>query len=86
MRLANVFALAMVILWVLCSAVVWMFPVFSLQVTRWWMHGMMLSNTMGNWGLSFDNFFLGGVTAVAAAWGTGWLLGWSWDVMGKKKK
>jgi uncharacterized membrane protein len=40
MKLANAFALAMAVLWVLCSAVIWLLPSFSWTVTGWWMHGM----------------------------------------------
>ena len=46
-KLANAFALTMAILWVACSAVVWLLPGFASQVTEWWMHGMDIS-VMGN--------------------------------------
>jgi len=75
-KIANAFALTMSILWVLCSAVVWLFPKFSLLVTKWWMHGMNLS-VMGSWHLNVGNFLLGGITAVVSAWVTGLVLGWS---------
>jgi anaerobic C4-dicarboxylate transporter len=84
-KLANALALATAILWALCSAVVWLLPEFSLQVTSWWMHGMDLS-AMGNWDLTFSNFLLGGVTAVISAWIAGWVLGWSWQVIGRNNK
>ena len=78
MRLANAFALAMIILWVICSAVVWLLPDLSWQITGWWMHGMNLS-AMGYWNLTFSNFLLGGIAAVVSAWVTGYVLGWSWE-------
>jgi hypothetical protein len=81
MKLANAFALAMVVLWVLCSAVIWLLPGFSWTVTGWWMHGMDLS-AMGGWNLTISNFLLGGITAIASAWITGWVLAWSWQVVG----
>lgn len=80
-KVANAFALAMAILWTLCSVFVVSLPGLSLQITTWWMHGMDLS-PMGNWHLTFGNFLLGGVTAVIASWVTGWVLGWSWQAVG----
>lgn len=77
-KLANVFALAMAILWTLCSVFVWLLPDFSLQITSWWMHGMDLS-AIGSWHLTVSNFLLGGITAVITSWVTGWVLGWSWQ-------
>lgn len=80
-KLANAFALAMAVLWAICSAVIWLLPDFSLTVTGWWMHGMDLS-TMGGWHLTFSNFLLGGIAAIVSAWVTGWILGWSWQTAG----
>ncbi|MBU0978551.1 MAG: DUF5676 family membrane protein [Patescibacteria group bacterium] len=84
-KLANTFGLTMAILWVLCSAIVWLFPDFSLQLTSWWMHGMNLS-AMGGRHLTLGNFLLGGIVAVVSAWVTGWVLGWSWQVVGEKNR
>ena len=81
MKFANAFALGMAVLWVLCSAVIWLLPSFSWTVTGWWMHGMDLSS-MGGWNLTISNFLLGGITAIASAWITGWILAWSWQVVG----
>ena len=81
MKLANAFALAMAVLWVLCIAVIWLLPSFSWTVTGWWMHGMDLS-AMGGWNLTISNFLLGGITAIASAWITGWILAWSWQAVG----
>jgi len=83
-RIANAFGLTMAILWVACSAVVWLLPGFSLQVTEWWMHGMDIS-VMGDWNLTLNSFLLGGITAVVSAWVTGWVLGWSWQTVGGNK-
>jgi len=85
MKLANAFALAMAILWIICSAVVWILPSFSLQITSWWMHGMDLT-AMGNWNLTFANFLLGGILVIVSAWITGWVLAWSWEAVGGNKK
>jgi hypothetical protein len=82
MVLANAFALTTAVLWVVCSAIVWVLPAFSLTVTRWWMHGLDIS-VMGNWNLTFTNFIVGGVTIVVSTWVTGWLFGWSWEKAGK---
>lgn len=84
-KLANALALATAILWVLCSAIIWLLPDFSWQVTTWWTHGMDLS-AMGGWHLTFSNFLLGGVTAVISAWLTGWVLGWSWQAVGRNNR
>ena len=80
-KLANAFALAMAILWTMCSIFVWLLPDFSLQITSWWMHGMDLS-AMGSWNLTIGNFLLGGIAAVISAWVTGWVLGWSGQTVG----
>lgn len=82
-RLANAFGLTMAILWVLCSAAVWVLPDFSWQVMGWWMHGMDLS-AMGDWNLTLSSFLFGGIAAVVSSWVTGWVLGWSWQTVGKK--
>lgn len=79
-RLANTFALAMVILWVLCSAIVWLLPDLYWQATTWMMHGKNF--TMGSGNLTLSNFILGGIVAVISAWVTGWALGWAWEVVG----
>lgn len=85
MKLANAFALAMAILWTLCSVFVWLLPDLSLQITSWWMHGMDLS-VMSGWHLTASNFLLGGITAVIASWATGWTLGWSWQISGGNRR
>ena len=81
-RLANAFALATAVLWVLCSAITWVLPDFSMQVTRWWMHGMNIS-ALGNWNLNFSNFLFGGIATTVSAWVSGWVLGWSWEQVSK---
>jgi len=81
MVLANAFGLATAILWVVCSLMVALLPNFSWEVMRWWMHGMDLS-VMGRWNLTISNFLLGGITAIASAWITGWILAWSWQTVG----
>ena len=83
-KLANTFALAAVVLWVLCSTIVWLFPKFSWQVTSWWLHGVDIS-ILGSWNLTFGNFLLGGITMIGSAWFIGWVLGWSWQVVNGKK-
>lgn len=81
MKLANAFALAMTVLWVICSLFVWLLPDLSLQIISWWMHGMDLS-VMGSWHLSVSNFVLGGISAIVSAWVTGWVLAWAWQAVG----
>ncbi|MDP2685342.1 MAG: DUF5676 family membrane protein [bacterium] len=83
-KLANTFALAMAVLWVLCSLVIWILPEFSLQATTQMMHGMNFS-AMGSWNLTFGNFLWGGTVAVIFSWVTGWVLGWSWETLYDRK-
>ncbi len=83
MVLASTFALATLILWVLCSAFVWLLPDFSLMITEWWMHGLDMS-VMGDWNLSLYNLIAGGVTLTVSGWVTGYVFGWSWRKMSKK--
>lgn len=75
-RLANAFALAMGVLWIICSVFVYVFPGFSYQILVAWMHGMTFS-PMGAWDLTINNFIFGGVTAVTSAWISGLVFGWS---------
>jgi hypothetical protein len=81
--LANAFALTTVVLWVLCTLVVAIFPDFSLSVTKWWMHGMNIF-VMGSWNLDVTNVLFGGITLAISAWVTGYVLGWSFEIVGKK--
>ena len=81
-KLANTFALGTAILWIICSAIVWALPSFSIQVTSWWIHGIDLMTA--NWNLNLNNFIFGGITIVASAWVSGWIFGWSWEQVSKK--
>ena len=83
MALANTFGLAMIVIWVVCSAFVWLFPQMSLTIANWWMHGLDMS-TMGEWNLTITSFVMGGVTAIASGWISGWILGWSWEQVNDK--
>jgi len=83
MTLANAFALASVILWILCTLFVAILPDFSLSITKWWMHGMDIS-VMGSWNLDITNILFGGVALAASAWITGYVLGWSIEIVSKK--
>lgn len=73
--LAKAFGLTTAIFWIACTAVIWMLPNLSLEVTRWWMHGLDIS-VMGSY-LTLANFLLGGLTLTGSAWATGWVFGWS---------
>jgi len=79
---SNAFALSTVVLWVGCSAIVALFPVPSRIITQWWMHGMK----MDPYAIDFGNFLWGGITLTGAAWITGYVLEWSFKVIGKKEK
>lgn len=80
--LANAFGLATGVLWVGCSALVALFPEAARVITQWWMHGMK----MDPYAIDFNNFLLGGVTLAGAAWITGYVLGFSLEVVGKREK
>jgi hypothetical protein len=80
--LANAFALATVVLWVICSAIVYLLPDFTLLITELWMHGMDME-VMGTWNLTFTNFIWGGLTLTVSAWITGYIFGWSWERVSK---
>lgn len=71
--LANSFALATAILWVVCTGFVAVFPDFSQTVTQWWMHGMEVTK----FNLDWSNFVWGGLTIVTSFWVVGYVLGWS---------
>lgn len=78
-NLAKAFAVATGVLWVLCSAFVVVFPIFSLSVTKWWMHGMDIFAT-GSFHLDFANFVWGGATLIVSLWVVGYVLGWSLEL------
>jgi hypothetical protein len=80
-NLANGLALATAILWVPCAAFVAVFPDFSLKVTKWWMHGM----DVAAFNISWNNFVWGGLTLIAAFWIVGYVLGWSLELVDRKK-
>lgn len=81
--LANTFALSTAILWVACSIIVWLFPKFSLLITKWWVHGMEIDR-FGGYQISLTNVLLGGVTLVISAWATGYVFGWVFEYLNKK--
>ncbi|MFV1917031.1 MAG: DUF5676 family membrane protein [Patescibacteria group bacterium] len=81
--LANAFALVAAVLWVVCSAIVWLLPELSLSVTRWLVHGLNIG-VLGSWNLNLSNLLLGGITLIASMWVIGWVFGWAWEKMSKK--
>lgn len=76
--LANAFALATGIAWVVCSAFVLLLPDFSVTITSWWFHGLNLS-PLGSFKLDLGNFLLGGISLTISSWLIGYLFGWSWE-------
>jgi len=84
MVLANALALATAVSWLVCSAFVVFLPEFSLNVTRWWLHGLDIS-ALGAWKLDVTNFLLGGVSLTASVWGVGYVFGWAWELASGKK-
>lgn len=81
--LANAFALTVAIVWVVCSAFVFLLPVLSMTITSWWVHGLNLS-PLDSFKLDLANFLLGGITLTLSFWGVGYIFGWSWERMSKK--
>lgn len=61
----GAFALATAILWVICSAFVFLLPDLSMTITNWWVHGLNLS-ALGSFKLDLANFLLGGITLTLA--------------------
>ncbi|MDZ7587383.1 MAG: DUF5676 family membrane protein [Patescibacteria group bacterium] len=76
MVLANAFALAVAILWILCALFVVLLPDLSMTIVKSWLLGMDLS-ALGSWSLDLANFLLGGVTLVISAWVSGYVFGWA---------
>ena len=76
--LANAFALATAILWIICSLFIILLPDLSIIVSKWWVHGLDIT-VMGNWSLDLINFLLGGLTLIISAWVSGYIFGWSWE-------
>ncbi|MCG2691749.1 DUF5676 family membrane protein [Microgenomates group bacterium] len=76
--LANAFALATTILWILCALFVVLLPDLSMTVVKWWMHGMDVT-ALGAWSLDLANFLLGGLALVISAWVSGYIFGWAWE-------
>lgn len=81
--LANSFALSTAILWILCSAFVWLFPDFSLMAAKWMVHGLEIEN-LRMFDFSWSNFILGGITLTVSLWITGYVFGWSLEYLSKK--
>jgi len=84
MAVANSFALAMAVIWIICSIAVWLLPDLSMAISNWWMHGLDM-RVMGVWNLTLANFIMGGLTAIVSAWLAGWILGWSWEIVNRKE-
>lgn len=80
--LSNGFALATAILWVVCSVFVATFPGFSNTITQWWMHGMEVAP----YEITLSSVIWGGLTLMASAWLSGYILGWSLEVVSKNGK
>ncbi|MEX1052327.1 MAG: DUF5676 family membrane protein [Patescibacteria group bacterium] len=81
--IANAFALATGILWIICSLFIYLFPKFSLTVTNWWLHGMNIDE-LGPFALNWSNFIWGGVTLIISFWIIGYVLMWSIGFLNKK--
>ena len=81
-NLAKGFALTTGVLWLFCSVIVALLPEFTRTVTQWWMHGMRIEA----YNITFESVMLGGITLVASAWLTGYILGWSLELNSSKRK
>ncbi len=80
-RIANTFALATAILWIGCSVFAWLLPDLYRQALDLMMHSMNVTTV----GLTVSDFLLGGIAAVVTAWIAGFVFGWSWEFVGKRK-
>jgi hypothetical protein len=83
MKIANASALAMAVIWLICSIGVWLLPDFSMKITNSWMHGMDVGGVMGMWSLTWSNFLVGGVSAVLASWLVGYIFAWALEKTSK---
>lgn len=81
--IANALALTTAIIWVVCSAFVFLLSDLSMTITNWWVHGLNLS-VLGSFKLDLANFLLGGITLTLSFWGIGYVFGWSWEKVSKK--
>lgn len=82
-QLALSFGLATAILWVLCSLLVALFPDPSFVIFKWWMHGIDIGGASG-FSLNWNNFVLGGITLTLSLMVVGYVLGLSFEIIGKK--
>lgn len=84
MVLANAFALAVGVAYVVCRFLVSLFPQLSAEISKAWFHIADLSTVSGI-GFDLNLFVLGLVSSVVTAWFFGYLLGWSIEFFGKQK-
>ncbi len=81
---AQVFAMASIVLWILDSLFVFLFPRFSLTLTEWWFHGLDIA-PLGDFSITWQGFVFGGISFVVAAAITGYVFGWALDTVRKRQ-
>lgn len=82
--MANVWGLTAATLFVICAVIVMVYPGFVEAIFKTWTHGMDIT-ILGVRKVTLGDFLFGGVTFTASAWGTGYLSGWFWNMLNKKK-
>ena len=80
--LANTFALFAFVIWIISAILVYLFPVFFLNMTSWMMMGMKFEP----YDLTWFNFFWGGILFIVWSWIGGYIFGWCLEYINKKTK
>jgi len=73
--LANSLAAISGISWIFCAVLIWLFPSFSLYLTKIGLMGIEGLNLTG-FNLGLNDFIVGLIFILAAAWIFGFIWGW----------
>lgn len=73
--LADSLAAVTAVAWIVCTLFIWLFPGFSLYITRTWLMGLQGVELTG-FSLDVQTFIVGGISAVVTAWFFGYAWGW----------
>lgn len=84
MTTANAAATVTAGVYVVCRILVGILPDFMFAIGQSWFHGIELTK-LGTWNLTWDNFFLGLVSATVFAWLVGWCFAHCYNMFLKKK-
>ncbi|MFQ5452459.1 MAG: DUF5676 family membrane protein [Candidatus Paceibacterota bacterium] len=82
--LANAASLTTAVLWTLDTAFVYLFPTFSINISKHLFHGLPIQE-VGNYNITAYGYIIGGVFYVVGAWIAGYIFGASLEYLSKKK-